>query len=198
MLGRYNNKSTETMNNYDTKERQILLKVADDAIKFGLETHQVLPLKLEDYSEKLCKNGASFITLEINKQLRGCIGTLEAYQPLIQDVTQNAYAAAFRDPRFAPLTKEEYSNITKHISVLSQPQQMFFTSEEDLLKQIRPGVDGLILSDVGCRGTFLPSVWESLPQPQLFLHHLKMKAGLPSDYWSKTLKVERYTVEMIE
>jgi len=186
------------MNNYNTEERQILLKVADDAIKFGLETRGILPIKSEDYPEKLLINGACFVTLVIKKQLRGCIGTLEAYQPLIQDVAQNAYAAAFRDPRFNPLTVEEYPNITKHISILSQPSQMFFTQEDDLLKQMRPGIDGLILSDNGYRGTFLPSVWESLPQPKLFLQHLKLKAGLPEDYWSKTLKVERYTVEMVE
>ena len=186
------------MNNYNSEEKQILLKIANEAIKFGLEKHQVLPIKLEDYPENLRTNGASFVTLEINKQLRGCIGTLEAYQPLIQDIAQNAYAAAFRDPRFLPLTAEEYLNLSKHISILSKPVKMSFTSEEDLLKQIRPGVDGLILADRGYRGTFLPSVWESLPQPELFLQHLKLKAGLPEDYWSETLTVERYTVEMVE
>jgi len=186
------------MNNYNSEEKQILLKIADEAIKFGLEKHRVLPIKLEDYPEKLRINGASFVTLEINKQLRGCIGTLEAYQPLIQDIAQNAYSAAFDDPRFLPLTAEEYSKLAIHISILSQPTQMSFTSEEDLLKQICPGIDGLILSDCGCRGTFLPSVWESLPQPESFLQHLKLKAGLPEDHWSKTLKVERYTVEMVE
>ena len=186
------------MNNHNTEERKILLKVVDEAIKFGLETKHTLSLKLDDYPKKLQENGASFITLEIDQQLRGCIGTLEAYQPLVQDVVQNAYAAAFRDPRFMPLTKEEYPNLTKHISVLSKPSPMSFTSEKDLLKQIRPEIDGLIISDQGYRGTFLPSVWETLPQPELFLQHLKLKAGLPSDYWSKTIKIERYTVEMIE
>jgi len=186
------------MNNYNSKEKQILLKVADDAIKHGLATHKILPIKLGDYPEKLQALGASFVTLEINQQLRGCIGTLEAYQPLIQDVAQNAYAAAFRDPRFDPLTIEEYPNITKHISILSPSSPMFFTSEDDLLRQIRPNVDGLVLSELGYRGTFLPSVWESLPEPKLFLQHLKLKAGLPENYWSKTLKVSRYTVEVVE
>ena len=186
------------MNNYNSEEKQILLKIANEAIKFGLEKHRALPIKLEDYPENLRTNGASFVTLEINKQLRGCIGTLEAYQPLIQDIAQNAYAAAFRDPRFLPLTAEEYLNLSKHISILSKPVKMSFTSEEDLLKQIRPGVDGLILADRGYRGTFLPSVWESLPQPELFLQHLKLKAGLPDNYWSETLTVEKYTVEMVE
>ncbi len=186
------------MNNYNRQERQILLKVVDDVIRFGLETRQILPIKLEDYPEKLRENDASFVTLEINKNLRGCIGSLEAYQPLVQDIAHNTYAAAFRDPRFMPLTREEYSSISKHISILSKSSPISFSSEEDLLKQIRPGIDGLIISDNDCHGTFLPSVWELLPEPKLFLQHLKLKAGLSSDYWSKTIKVERYTVEMVE
>lgn len=186
------------MNNYNQEERQIILNVVDQAIKLGLKAHQILQVVLENYPEKLREPGASFVTLEINKQLRGCIGTLEAYQPLIQDIAQNAYAAAFRDPRFNPVTEEEYPSITKHISILSKPSPISFTSEEDLLNKIQPGIDGLILSEGGYRGTFLPAVWESLPESKLFLQHLKLKAGLPTDYWSKTLKVERYTVEVIE
>jgi len=186
------------MSNFTPKEKQLLLNTAASAIKFGLEKHQVLQVKLEDYPEKLRDPGASFITLEINKELRGCIGSLEAHQPLIQDIAQNAYMAAFCDPRFHPLTAEEYPNITKHISVLSKPEPMSFTSEKDLLNQIRPGIDGLILSDQDYRGTFLPAVWESLATPELFLHHLKLKAGLPKNYWSDTIKIERYTAEVIE
>ncbi|MEI8054667.1 MAG: AmmeMemoRadiSam system protein A [bacterium] len=186
------------MSDFTTKEKQLLLNAADSAIKFVLEKHQVLQIKLEDYPEKLRDPGASFVTLEINKELRGCIGSLEAYQPLIQDVAQNAYAAAFRDPRFYPLSTEEHPNITMHISVLSKPEQISFTSEKDLLNQIRPGIDGLILSDQSYRGTFLPAVWESLTTPELFLRHLKLKAGLPENYWSDTIKIERYTTEVIE
>ncbi|EKE00917.1 MAG: AMMECR1 protein [uncultured bacterium] len=186
------------MSTYTPQEKQLILDTADNAIKFGLENHRVLKVKPEDYPEKLRAPGASFVTLEINGQLRGCVGSLEAYQPLIQDVAQNAYSAAFRDPRFYPLTVDEYPNITKHISVLSKPEGVSFASEEDLLKQIRPGVDGLILSDRGYRGTFLPAVWESLPTPELFLQHLKQKAGLPANYWSETIKIEKYTADVIE
>lgn len=186
------------MSTFTPKEKQLLLNIANEAIKFGLEKHQILQIKLENYPEKLREFGASFVTLEINKQLRGCIGSLEAHQPLIQDVVHNAYAAAFGDPRFYPLTAEEYPNVSKHISVLSKPEPVFFVSEQDLLKKIRPNIDGLILSDQGYRGTFLPAVWESLPTPELFLHHLKLKAGLPENYWSTTLKIERYTAEVIE
>lgn len=186
------------MSNYTVIEKQMLLKTADAAIRFGLAKRGLLPIKLEEYPEKLQLNGASFVTLEIDQKLRGCIGALEAYQPLIQDLVQNSYAAAFRDPRFSPLTIEEYPKVTKQISILSQPSSLSFTSEEDLLRQLRPGIDGLILADQGYRGTFLPAVWDSLPQPKLFLNQLKLKAGLPEDHWSATLKIARYTVEMVK
>lgn len=186
------------MQNFTEDEKKILLAVADAAIKFGLKNHRALKINLENYPKKLQENGACFVTLEINNQLRGCIGSLIAHQPLIIDVADNAYNAAFRDPRFMPLSEDEYPEITKHISVLTKPELMHFTSEDDLLRQIRPNVDGLILTENGYCGTFLPSVWEELPDKKLFLMHLKLKAGLSENYWSDTIKVERYTTEMIE
>ncbi|MCL5261099.1 MAG: AmmeMemoRadiSam system protein A [Gammaproteobacteria bacterium] len=186
------------MSQFSNKEKQILLDIVDKTICHGLETRQLLEINLADFPENLCAPGASFVTLEINHMLRGCIGSLLAYQPLIVDVCHNTFAAAFQDPRFSPLTKDEYPVLTKHISVLSKPEPIYFTSEEDLLSQIRPGVDGLILSDLGARGTFLPTVWESIPDPKLFLAHLKQKAGLPMDYWSDSIQVERYITEVIE
>jgi uncharacterized protein len=186
------------MNNYTEKERQILLNIVDDAIKFGFAEYKILKPNLANYSQKLAEFGASFVTIELANELRGCIGTLEAYQPLIQDVAQNAFSAAFQDPRFNPLTIEEYPKITKHISILSKPEPVIFSSEKDLLNKIRPNIDGLILSDRGYRGTFLPVVWESLPIPELFLKHLKLKAGLPENYWSNTIKIKRYTTEYID
>jgi AmmeMemoRadiSam system protein A len=128
-------------------------------------------------------------------ELRGCIGSLEAYRPLVEDVAHNAYAAAFSDPRFTPLSETELIDVEFHISVLTPAAPMHFESEADLLSQLRPGIDGLVLEDAGHRGTFLPSVWESLPDAAQFLQHLKMKAGLPADYWSDNLKVSRYTSE---
>ena len=185
------------MNQFTTAEKQLLINLADAAIKYGLDHHARLPLQLNQYPEKLRQPGASFVTLELDGNLRGCIGSLEAHQPLIVDVADNAYNAAFSDPRFYPLQKNEYPQLTKHISVLSKPEPIQFTSETDLLRQLRPKIDGLILSDRGQRGTFLPAVWESLPTPKLFFQHLKLKAGLPENYWSDTLKIERYTAEMI-
>ena len=178
-------------------EKQLLLKLAHDAIAYGLKTHKLMPIDINKYPENLQKQGASFVTLQINKQLRGCIGSLEAHQPLIKDIVHNAYAAAFSDPRFPPLCEDEFSKLDIHISILNKPEPMQFTSEQDLINQLRPGIDGLILSDKGRRGTFLPSVWESLPDPVLFFTHLKLKAGLPHDYWSDTLTVQHYTVESI-
>ena len=185
------------MQHYSAAEKNLILNTAANVIKFGLETQQILPLKLTDYPKKLSTDGASFVTLEINQQLRGCIGTLEAYQPLIQDIAQNTYSAAFRDPRFPPLTIEEHPHLTKQISILSPTIPIVFASEQDLLQQLRPGIDGLVLAEQGKRGTFLPAVWKALPTPKLFLNQLKLKAGLPADYWSTTIQVAKYTVEVI-
>ncbi len=138
---------------------------------------------------------ATFVTLTIGGQLRGCIGMLEACRPLAEDVANNAYAAAFEDPRFPPLTKKEFEKLEIHISVLSPPEEMLFSSEEDLLRQIRPGIDGLILQEGFRRGTFLPSVWGELPEKELFWAHLKLKAGLSAAYWADTVRVFRYTTE---
>lgn len=185
------------MSSYTQEERKILLGIVDQSIQYGLKNGRLLTVEIENYPRKLQELGASFVTLEINGMLRGCIGSLEAYQPLIADVAYNAYAAAFQDPRFLPLREDEYLHLVKHISILTKPVPMYFTSEADLLRQLRPGVDGLTLSDKGRCSTFLPAVWETLPEPKIFLEHLKMKAGLSADYWSNTLCVERYTAEVV-
>jgi len=185
------------MSQFSIAEKKILLEVVDAAIQYGFYHNSKLPINLPEYPEKLREFGASFVTLELDGNLRGCIGSLEAHQPLVVDVSQNAFAAAFSDPRFYPLTKKEFLHLTKHISILSKPEPMSFKSEADLLKQLRPNIDGLILSDHGHRGTFLPAVWESLPTAELFWQHLKLKAGLPENYWSDTLMVERYTAELV-
>ena len=179
-------------------EKKQLLDLAKASIQFGLEHGHPIAVTLGNYPAHLQEQRACFVTLQINNQLRGCIGSLEAHRPLVEDVADNAYAAAFRDPRFGPVSESEYPNLQYHISVLNPPEPMTFSSEEDLLKQIRPNIDGLVLSDKGYRGTFLPSVWESLPTAREFFTHLKQKAGLPMNYWSDTLTVERYTVESIE
>ncbi|MFP5506943.1 MAG: AmmeMemoRadiSam system protein A [Gammaproteobacteria bacterium] len=179
----------------DAAARALLREIADASIRHGLQSGNPLPVEARDYPESLRAPGASFVTLHRHGELRGCIGSLEAYRPLVTDVADNAFAAAFRDPRFAPLRTDELADLELHISVLSAPRALDFRDEADLLRQLRPGVDGLILTADGHRGTFLPSVWESLPRPEQFLAQLKRKAGLPADYWSPALRVQRYTTE---
>lgn len=179
------------------KNAKILLQVAKESIRNGLENQQPLQVELSDYDEELREIRATFVTLETYKHLRGCIGTLIAQRPLVNDVAYHAYAAAFSDPRFPKLQALEFPALDIHISILSPPEPITFESEADLIQQLRPGVDGLILSDGFHQGTFLPSVWESLREPRDFLQHLKQKAGLSSDYWSNTIKVERYTAESV-
>ncbi|HEC18430.1 MAG TPA: AmmeMemoRadiSam system protein A [Gammaproteobacteria bacterium] len=177
------------------EERILLHKIARESIAYGLQHGRPLPVEVERFPRPLREPGASFVTLNKHGELRGCIGSLEAQRPLVEDVAHNAFAAAFSDPRFPPVTAQELPALEDHISVLSPATPMTFTSEADLLRQIRPGIDGLVLEDGWHRGTFLPSVWESLPDKEQFLQHLKMKAGLPPDYWSDTLRVSRYTTE---
>ena len=186
--------STETAI-LDEASRRILLDVAWGSIRHGLATGaQTRPDQLE-YPEPLRAHRAAFVTLHRCGELRGCIGHLEPIQPLVLDVAENAFAAAFHDPRFKRLEPQELNGLTLHISVLSIPEPMNFRDEQDLLGQLRPGIDGLILTDGGARGTFLPAVWESLPQPRDFLNHLKLKAGLPGRHWSTTVQVWRYHAE---
>ncbi len=182
---------------YSTEQQRQLLDIARDSITHGLEQSSPAPL-LDGLSPKLMEERATFVTLEIDGQLRGCIGMLEACRPLAEDVAENAFSAAFRDPRFPPLSHGEFDALEISISILSPPEEMMFSSEEDLLEQIRPGTDGLILEDGFRRGTFLPSVWEQLPEKESFFEHLKQKAGLSPGYWSNTLRVFRYTAEYIQ
>jgi len=140
--------------------------------------------------------GATFVTLTLHGQLRGCIGSLEAHRPLLDDVRTNAVASAFRDPRFAPLSKQEFADVTIEVSLLSPAEPLRFNSESDALAQLNPGKDGVILEYGRLhRATYLPQVWAQLPEPQEFIDHLKIKAGLPEDFWSNDIKLSRYEVQ---
>lgn len=187
--------SPELVNQHDAR---LLLELAGKSIEHYIQTARKLRLDLNKLPDRLRKPGAAFVTLTLNGRLRGCIGHLEAMQALAQDVIENARLAAFNDPRFAPLTEKECNEITISISILSLAEPMQFTSEQDLLSQIRPGIDGLILEEGTYRGTFLPSVWESLPEPGEFLRHLKQKAGLHETYWSDSVQVLRYTTQQFK
>lgn len=178
-----------------TENRQLLRNLARASIKHGLAAGKALEINIDDYPAELQANKATFVTLHRNKELRGCIGILQPLRPLAEDVAYNAWAAAFTDSRFKPLTENELDELDIHISILGTPEEMEFDSEDDLVAQIRPGIDGLILEQGFHKGTFLPSVWDSLTEAGEFLNHLKLKAGLPADYWSDKIKVKRYTVE---
>lgn len=178
-------------------QQQLLLALAKNSIQHGLTTGKPLKVNLADFPAELTEHRATFVTLQKHGQLRGCIGMLTAVRPLVEDIAENAFLAAFQDPRFPPLSVHELAELDIHLSLLTPAEPMVFSSEADLICQIQPFTDGLILQEGGRRGTFLPSVWEQLPEPQQFLRHLKQKAGLPPDYWSATVQVFRYQTEMI-
>ncbi|MDP3743105.1 MAG: AmmeMemoRadiSam system protein A [Methylotenera sp.] len=170
---------------------EVLISIARAAIfdAFGKpydETAKDLPW--------LHEKGASFVTLTQNQQLRGCIGTLEAHRPLLIDVKANAEAAAFSDPRFSPITEAELTHTKIEISLLSAMQAMAFSDEHDALAQLQPGIDGVVFEFGRYRSTFLPQVWEQLPDADIFMAHLKHKAGLQSGFWDDEVKLYRYTV----
>jgi AmmeMemoRadiSam system protein A len=177
-------------------EQQILLNLARGSINYGLLHKDRIKVELEKYPPHLTKLASCFVTLQKNQQLRGCIGTLIPRSPLVQEVVDSAWSAAFLDHRFPKVTKEEEPYLKIDISILTTPLAIYFNSEQDLLSQLRPGIDGLIFRSGGSSGTFLPSVWEQLPNPKDFLNHLKNKAGLHQDYWSNQIEIFRYETEM--
>lgn len=142
--------------------------------------------------------GATFVTLKRDGRLRGCIGSLEARRPLREDCADRARAAALNDPRFRPLTRDEYEGLEVEVSVLSPAEPIVFTSEDDALAQLRPGIDGVLLEIGRHRATFLPQVWNQLPEPRQFLAALKRKAGLSEGFWDESICLSRYTVRAFE
>ena len=168
-----------------------LLTLARNAIeqRFGVESRAFTSCP------ELAQPGATFVTLTQNGQLRGCIGSLEAHRPLATDVAENAIAAAFRDPRFPPLASEELARTRVEVSLLEASKALEFVNEADALAQLRPDIDGLILTHGHRRATFLPQVWESLPERKQFMTQLKLKAGLPANFWDDEITLARYGVQ---
>ena len=177
---------------------KLLLQLARDSIAHGLKTGTAIAVDPGNYPQDLREPRAVFVTLDKGGELRGCIGTLEARQALVKEVADSAFAAAFRDTRFPPLGADELDALHIHISVLTPQQQLDVRSEQELLDLLLPGVDGLTLEEGYFRSTFLPDVWEKLPDKREFLQHLKLKAGLPADYWSDSIKVFRYRTVGVE
>ncbi len=171
------------------------MDIARRTIRHGLDHKNALVVDSSSHEPALREERSSFVTLHLEGKLRGCMGGLKARIPLICDVAEHAFMAAFKDPRFSAMTGEEIPRLEVHLSILSAQTTIHFDSEADLLKQIRPGIDGLIIARDTHRATFLPSVWENLPEPVSFLRRLKEKAGIspanpPTQAW-------RYTVESV-
>ncbi len=175
----------------------MLLGVARSAIEVGLDGGEMVRVSPADYPAALREPRASFVTLRIEGKLRGCTGSIEATRPMVADVASNAYRSAFKDPRFEPLERHELASVDLHISLLSALISIACDSEQQLVALLQPGVDGVLLRDGSNSGTFLPSVWEQLPDAREFVRELKRKASLPADSWARSIKVYRYTVESI-
>ncbi|MEA2599963.1 MAG: hypothetical protein QOF89_955 [Acidobacteriota bacterium] len=176
---------------WDAARGRLLVRIARESLGEALGLSVA-----NDYREPwLQEPGASFVTLTRWGKLRGCVGTIRAYRPLFDDVWLNARASAFHDTRFPPVERDEFPELGVEVSLLSRPEPLpAFAREEEALAALRPGIDGVILEAGSYRSTFLPQVWEQLPDPRDFLSHLKDKAGLPEGFWAPDLRLQRYTV----
>jgi len=178
------------------EEQQTLLHMAREAMEHAVRGEKLPPMREESLTPNLREQGASFVTITIHGQLRGCIGALEAYQPLADDVREHAVAAALEDPRFPPVREDELSRIQVEVSRLTRPVPLDYADANDLLSKLRPHVDGVILRDGFHRATFLPQVWEKIPNPAEFLNNLCYKMGASENLWRhKHIDVLVYQVE---
>jgi AmmeMemoRadiSam system protein A len=182
--------------NLSVEEKQTLLRLAREALDVAVRGKGLPALDTTQLTPLLQAKGAAFVTLTIDGQLRGCVGALQPYQPLAEDVREHAIAAALQDYRFPPVRPEELPNIRIEISRLTIPQPLNYKDANDLLAKLRPGIDGVILRDGMRRATFLPQVWEQLPDKEEFLSHLSAKMGATPNLWRmKHLEVQIYQVE---
>jgi hypothetical protein len=189
-------RSPEIPDGLGAAERARLLALAWEAIRLGRDAPWLGP-ELAGLPAALAAPGASFVSLHRRGALRGCMGSLEPRRPLAEDVAGNARAAAYLDPRFAAVAPEELPELALEISVLGPMRPLPAANEAELLAALRPGVDGLVLREGGRRATYLPAVWEQLPDPAEFVRQLKRKAGLAPEHWSPALRFDRYEVESI-
>ena len=169
-----------------------LLRLARSSIEYGLVHGEPQLIQYDELSAVLREPTATFTTLRIDKELRGCRGTLKATRPLAEDVSWTAFQAAFEDPRFNPVAEHELTAISLEVSLLSPMEPLPVTDEADLLAKLTPGTDGLVILAHGRSATFLPTVWGQLPEPQEFLAALKAKCGVKRDFWSDEFEFLRY------
>lgn len=179
----------------ENRERSLLLELARRSIACGLDRHRPAPAQQEVSSPRLLQPQATFVTLTLQGQLRGCCGTLEPQRSLLDDVWQNAWASAYGDPRFCPVSTTELGSLDVAISVLTALEPIAASSESELIAALEPGVDGLVLRYGAARATFLPSVWQSLPEPREFVAQLKRKIGWHSVALSSQMMAFRYRTE---
>lgn len=177
------------------EQGKALLQIARSSIARALQVDHFDNDAVDTSANWLAEPGATFITLMQHGRLRGCIGSLQAHQALIDNVSSNAVSAALHDNRFPPVTINDFGSISLEVSLLSTLQPLTFTSEADALAQLRPGIDGVMMEYGVYRSTFLPQVWEILLQPREFLDQLKLKAGLYPDFWDDAIQLSRYTVQ---
>lgn len=183
----------------EDNDRELLLKLARKTIEKKSKNNIIASEEIDQLSSLLKENRGCFVTLTINNNLRGCIGYILPVAPLYKAVIDNAYNAAFSDPRFAPVSENEVKNLHIEISVLTVPTVLEYNGKEDLLKKLVPFKDGVILKKGFYSSTFLPQVWDQLPKKEDFLGHLCLKAGLSPDEWENgKLEVERYYTEVFE
>ena len=192
--GTENENLKEKMENILYANQEALLRVAAQSILSGFERGRPLRVRETRYPEDLREKGATFVNIYHNGVLRGSAGSTDATRSMLEDISENAYAAAFSDFRFVPLEEQELKDAEISISFLTRPVPISFESEEELLSKIKPQEDGLVLKERANRALFLPQIWETFPSAKEFLLHLKQRAGLSADYWSPTIKVYRFNV----
>ena len=175
------------------EDRRTLLGVARTALAHGVDTGAMLSVDVARYPARLQRERGCFVTLRGGDDaLRGCVGSLRPRRPLVAEVARSAFMAGFRDPPLGPLTAEELPSHHVYITVVSTPEPLVVGSEAELLRRLRPHIDGVILREGAQLSTFLPDVWATLPEPEDFVRHLKVKGGWDAEYWSDTMCVELY------
>jgi uncharacterized protein len=183
--------------NFSISDKVLLLILARQVIEDVAQNRPLEKLKLKGLPEHLRQDGASFVTLTKHGNLRGCMGSVEPQQPLAEDIRQHALSAAFNDPRFPPVQIDELPEINIEISCLTPIQSLDYSSSEELISALRPGIDGVLIREGNLRATFLPQVWEKIPDAELFLSLLCQKMGVAPDYW-RTNKLEVYVYQVEE